>query len=393
MKSPTAMTLRFRQALHRLRDGASHLSQSCLNRPPYRTGIWRSFLLKINSVSAVYPNYRHVVKSWRTNMWQIVVRVETDSGVTGFGYGGGGRAAVEVLNGHFAELLEGRTIDSTNDIETLWDELYDASIPYGRKGVAIMALSGVDLALWDALGKAERKPVASLVGEIDKERVRSYATGGDTEWYAELGFTAHKMPHRWTGSPEDIDSAVAAARRAREVFGPSAEIMFDVYMSWDSDVTVEMAKRLAEFKMHWFEDVLTPDDLVANAALRPLVNPTLIAGGEHEFTHVGFADVARTGAYDVWQPDITWCGGLTAGLRIVKLGVESGAQVVPHRGGEVWGLHLIAASACEDFAEVLPGTRGVRRDDLWLGEPQAQDGYLTINDEPGFGVNLNEHML
>ncbi len=349
--------------------------------------------MKIRSVSAVYPRYRAVVKSWRTNLWQIVVRVETDSGVTGFGYGGGGRAAVEVVDGHFAELLEGRVLDSAADISGLWDELYEASIPYGRKGVAIMALSGVDLALWDALGKAERKPVAELIGGVSKQQVRAYATGADTEWYAELGFTAHKMPHRWTGSPDDYDSAFAAARNAREKFGPDAEIMFDVYMSWDSEVTLEMSRRLSEFRMHWLEDLLTPDDLEANAALRPQVKPTLVAGGEHEFTHIGFADVARTGAYDVWQPDITWCGGITAGLRITEMGVEAGARVVPHRGGEVWGLHLIAASACEELGEVLPGTRDGVRDELWLGEPQANDGYLTINDEPGFGVRLNESML
>lgn len=349
--------------------------------------------MKITSVSALYPHYRNVVKSWRTNLWQIVVRVETDSGVTGYGYGGGGLAAVEVVNGHFAELLAGRSVDSTDQIAILWDELYEASIPYGRKGVAIMALSGVDLALWDALGKAERKPVAALIGDVTKQRVRAYATGADSEWYAEQGFTAHKMPHRWTGSQDDYDSAVGAARRARELFGAGAEIMFDVYMSWDSDVTVEMAKRLTEFKMHWFEDVLTPDDLDANSALRPLVRPTLIAGGEHEFTHIGFADVARTGAYDVWQPDTTWCGGITAGLRIVKMGVEAGAQVVPHRGGEPWGLHLIAASGCEDFGEVLPGSRDGEQDELWMGEPEVRDGYLEISDEPGFGVKLNEAML
>lgn len=355
--------------------------------------------MKITNVSAVYPRYESVVKSWRTNLWQIVVRVETDAGITGYGYGGGGLAAVEVVNGHFAELLNGKPVNSTDDIEAIWDDLYTASIPYGRKGIAIMALSGVDLALWDTFGKAEREPVAALLASADSEneklkpRVRAYATGADTDWYAELGFTAHKMPHRWTGSPRDYESAVTAVSQARETFGPSAEIMLDVYMSWDSHVTVEMSKRLSEFKLHWFEDVLTPDDLEANAALRPLVHPTLIAGGEHEFTHVGFADVARTGAYGVWQPDITWCGGITAGLRITRMGIESGAQVVPHRGGEVWGLHLIAASGCEDFAEVLPGSRNGQRDDLWIGEPQATDGYLSINDEPGFGVKLNESML
>lgn len=356
--------------------------------------------MRITSVSAVYPRYKHVARSWRTKLWQIVVRVETDAGVTGYGCGGGGLSAVEVVNGHFAELLTGRSFDSAADIASAWDELYAASIPYGRKGIAIMALSGVDLALWDALGKAERKPVAELLARsgngVKRERIRAYATGTDTDWYAELGFTAHKMPHRWNGPSADFDSAVTAvmaAKRARAAFGPSAEIMFDVYMSWDSETTVKMAERLREFNMHWFEDVLTPDELDGNAALRPLVKPVLIAGGEHEFTHFGFAEVARSGAYDVWQPDITWCGGLTAGLRIVEMGVNAGVQVVPHRGGEVWGLHLIAATACEDFAEVLPGGRGAGRDELWLGEPAQVDGYISIHDEPGFGVKPDSDLL
>jgi L-rhamnonate dehydratase len=349
--------------------------------------------LKITSVSAVYPRYKNVAKSWRTTLWQIVVRIETDAGVTGFGYGGGGLAAVEIVNGHFAELLPGRTLNSAEDIRSIWDDLYTESIPYGRKGVAIMALSGVDLALWDALGKAEQKPVAALLGNVEKQKIRTYATGPDTDWYDELGFTAQKMPHRWTGSQSDIDSAITAAGRARAAFGPTAEVMFDVYMSWDVDTTIRMAEHLKEFNIHWFEDVLTPDELTETAPLRPLVKPTLIAGGEHEFTHIGFEEVARTGAFDVWQPDITWCGGITAGQRIVEMGKAAGVQVVPHRGGEVWGLHLVAASSCEDFAEVLPGVRGADRDELWIGEPAASNGYISIHDEPGFGVTPNPDLL
>ena len=111
--------------------------------------------MKITSISAVYPNYRHTAPSWRTHLWQIVVRVETDTGQTGWGYGGGGKAAVEIVNGHFAEILVGRSVNSISDIAETWDFLYAESIPYGRGGVAIMALSGVDLALHDVLGKAE----------------------------------------------------------------------------------------------------------------------------------------------------------------------------------------------------------------------------------------------
>ena len=136
--------------------------------------------MKITNVKAVYPNYKHVAPSWRTHFWQIVVRVETDAGAVGLGYGGGGVAAVEVVNRHFRELLLGRSVNSVDDIQTIWDSLYAASMPYGRKGIAVMALSGVDLALWDLLGKAEGKPFYELIGGLRKNRVRAYATGQDT---------------------------------------------------------------------------------------------------------------------------------------------------------------------------------------------------------------------
>jgi L-rhamnonate dehydratase len=348
--------------------------------------------LKITSVSAVYPDYKHTVPSWRTHLWQIVVRVETDTGQVGWGYGGGGKAAVEIVNGHFSEILVGRSCDTVSDIAEIWDFLYFESIPYGRKGIAIMALSGIDLALFDALGKAEGKPVANLLSDSPKERIRCYATGPDTDYYAELGFTAQKMPHRWTGE-ESIETAVSAAEKARDALGPNAEVMFDVYMSWDSETTLKMHDSLKHVGIHWYEDVLTPDDLDEISGLRSQIQPVNMAGGEHEFTAHGFTEIARSKAYDIWQPDITWCGGITAGLRIVDMANEAQVEVVPHRGGEPWGLHLIAASDCADFAELLPGVRGGDKDDLWIGAPEAINGYIEIGDSPGFGLVLNEDLL
>lgn len=297
-----------------------------------------------------------------------------------------------MVNGHFAEILIGKSFDSISDIADIWDFLYTESIPYGRKGVAIMALSGVDLALYDALGKAERKPVANLLSSTTKGRMRCYATGPDTDYYAELGFTAQKFPHRWNGD-ESIADAVAVAEKARTAFGPDAEVMFDVYMSWDTEITLKMHDALKHVGIYWYEDVLTPDDLQEIGVLRPKIHPVNMAGGEHEFTTYGFADIARTKAYDIWQPDITWCGGITAGLRIVDMAQEANVEVVPHRGAEPWGLHLVAASACEDFAEMLPGVRGGARDDLWIGEPKVVDGHIEIDDVPGFGVEPNESLL
>jgi L-rhamnonate dehydratase len=154
-----------------------------------------------------------------------------------------------------------------------------------------------------------------------------------------------------------------------------------------------MNDALKHVGIHWFEDILTPDDLRELGNLRRKIRPVNMAGGEHEFTTHGFADIARTHAYDIWQPDITWCGGITAGLRIVEMAKNAKVEVVPHRGAEPWGLHLVAASDCEDFAEIVMGTREAESDDLWIGAPEPANGYIEISDAPGFGVKPNGDLL
>lgn len=351
--------------------------------------------MKITDISAVYPRYvlQHP-SNWRNQLWQIVVRVETSTGQIGYGYGGGGMASLPIVNGHFRELLIGATIDSTDDIAKVWDRLYYESIPYGRNGIAIMALSGVDLALWDALAKAQSRTVAETIGGIRKPTMDVYATGPDSEWYAELGVAGQKLSHRWTGSDSDYDAAVKAAEFARNTIGNDRLLMFDVYMSWDEAVSQRMAKLLAPYDINWFEDVLTPDDYDRLANLRPRLCPINSAGGEHEFALSGFQRAAELGAYDIWQPDITWCGGITAGIRIADLAAAHGIDVVPHRGGEVWGLHLIAASDnCANLAERVMAQRESPPQDVWIGQPELYDGKLSIKDAPGFGVTPNEAML
>lgn len=346
--------------------------------------------MKITEVRAVYPQYRHVASSWRTHFWQIVVQVETDVGETGWGYGGGGRGAVEVINGHLRELLLGQEVDSVEEIGRIWDELYFACLPYGRRGIAIMALSGVDLALWDLLGKAEVKRVCDLVGGQERERVRAYASGSDVTWFRDLGFTAHKTSHRPGAGRGQV---VRWAAEAREILGREALLMVDAYMSWEGEYTLALASDLAPYDIYWFEDVLLPDQVEAQAVLREQIKPILLVGGEHEFTAYGFETVARAGALDLWQPDVTWCGGLTATLRIAALAGEYGVPVVLHRGGEIWGRHLIAAGVVEDLGELVLGSRNAERDVVWLGEPAVVDGYLELPEGAGFGVQVNEAML
>ena len=197
--------------------------------------------------------------------------------MSGYGYGGGGVAGAAVVNRHLRELLLDEPCDSPAEIERLWDKLYTASIPYGRGGIAIMALSGIDLALWDLLGRAERQPVYALLGGTTAPRIRAYASGNDPEWFAEMGFSAHKVPFGSAAAAADFERAAAAAEASRRHLGADALLMFDCYMAWDAAATREMARTLAPYNIYWFEDTLTPDDLDGLAELRPQIKP--IAAG------------------------------------------------------------------------------------------------------------------
>ena len=161
--------------------------------------------MRITDVSAVYPKWKRLpVGVWQSHFWQIVVRVEADNGVVGYGYGGGGEPACLVVNQHFRELVIGSEIESVDDIRALWDKVYALSLPYGRKGLPVMALSGLDLALWDLLGKVQGRPVYDLLGGLSKPKVRGYATGKDLERYRDMGYTASKFPPGTSASVDDI---------------------------------------------------------------------------------------------------------------------------------------------------------------------------------------------
>ena len=115
----------------------------------------------------------------------------------------------------------------------------------------------------------------------------------------------------------------------RQVLGPDADVMIDSYMTWTFDVSVEMAKRLRDLRVHWFEDVLTPDDLAGHAALKGKVRPTLIAGGEHEFTHHGFREIAQAGALDIGSPTLRGAAASLPGCESSTSRTRQGSRLCP----------------------------------------------------------------
>ena len=338
--------------------------------------------MKITDVRAVQPIGPGSPPDWRTSLGQILVAVDTDAGLTGYGVGGGGLAGVHVVRTVLRDLLLGQSVEP---VEEVWRRMYAATLPFGRKGIAIMAVSGVDLALWDLRGKAAGKPIAELLGGDGSRRIPTYVTVWDTITpEVAAGYRAFKLHLGEAGSAERIEGVIQAVKTARAAIGPERPLMIDAWMQWDVETTLAVADRLTPEGVDWIEEPLPADDLAGYAKLCDRC-PIPIAGGEHEFTAAGFAELINRRLHQVLQPDVCWCGGMTELVKIYSLAAKAGLRVCPHRGAEVWALHAIAALDPEPLAE------SGRPWMTWVGgQPAIVDGFIELTDAPGFGVRIDE---
>ncbi len=321
----------------------------------------------------------------------ILVEIKTTGGLVGYGLGGGGSAAVQVIERHLRDLL--LKADPAN-IELLWEQMYSSSLFYGRKGLAIQAISGIDLALWDLAGKAAGQPVYKLLGGATKDRVPVYLTSRNVEFGLQHGIRAFKLPV--DSAPHEgkagMRKAVAQVEAARKAIGQDAELMIDVLCRWDVPYTLEMVERLAPSRLMFIEEPLSPDDMAGYAQLCAEVRSTRIASGEHEYTRFGFENLIARKAVHIMQPDITWSGGLTELRKIAALASAHQLPMIPHRGGSVFGLHLILATAHCQLAESF-GVGEAGNEIMQAMSPRFADGYLYAGEKPGFGLELTETMI
>ena len=342
--------------------------------------------MRIREVRASQPQAPDAPPDWRTSLGQILVVIETTDGLVGLGVGGGGVASVHLIRSVFREMLVGRDVEP---VESHWQRLYRASIAYGRKGLAIMALSGVDLALWDLRGKAAGKPIYDLLGGAKHRRMPMYASLGDDPASAvAAGFTAVKLHLPAIRSDEECAGVLRTVREARDAIGPNVRLMTDAFMNWDVATALALAGPFSELGVEWIEEPLLPDDFAGYAELARK-SPVAIAGGEHEYTAAAFRELAERRLHTILQPDVTWCGGMTELVKIYAIAAEHALKVCPHRGAEVWALHAIAALEPNN-----PLPEAGRKWITWLdGQPQPDRGWITVPTRPGFGVEANEKSL
>ena len=338
--------------------------------------------MKITDIRAVQPETPGAPQDWRTWLGQILVRVDTDEGLTGYGVGGGGQAGIHVIQTALKALLLGT--DATA-VEELWQRMYRATLPYGQKGLALMAMSGVDLALWDLRGKRAGRPLAEMLGGQIGQPIPCYKTGWSPEEAIE-GHTAGFGAVKLQVGTLDATAAIAQIRRVREALGPDVRIMTDAFMSWDLDTALRAVEGFARYGVGWLEEPLPIDDLAGYERLCR-ESPVPIAGGEHEYTAAAFAMWMQRGLHTVVQPDVCWCGGLTELVKIYQMAQQYHVKVCPHRGAEVWALHAIAALDRDPLAE--SGRPWI----TWVeGQPAIQHGVVQLGHGPGFGVQFDPRL-
>ncbi len=345
------------------------------------------------------------MKTFAFHGW-LIVEVEADDGTVGIGNAALAPLVTKVaVDQYLTPLLVGQ---NPWDIEFLWQHMYRNTMAFGRKGVGMTAISAVDIALWDLLGKVVKQPVFRLLGGRTKARIpvyasRLYSTGlenmaAEALRYKADGYKAMKLRFGW--GPNDgaagMQRNVELVRAVRDAVGDEIDVMADAYMGWTLDYAKRMLPLLEPFHLRWLEEPVIPDDVRGYAELRSY-GRVPIAGGEHEFTLYGFRDLLAAHALDYIQFDTNRVGGISQARKICALAEAFSIPVVPH-AGQMHNFHVVMASLNCPMAEFFPPVDvEVGNELFWYifdGEPTPVDGFIDLDDDrPGLGITINEERL
>ncbi len=348
-----------------------------------------------------------------------ILRIETEDGLVGWGEGknaagsaGHYAGLVHLLNHEIAPQLIGR---NAGDITAIWEMLYNGvragsaarqghAMPgLSRRGLTLAAISAVDIALWDILGKHLGQPVWQLLGGRKADRLPAYASGGwasaaeigaQLQSYIDLGgFKTVKMRvGAMDGAPHLSAERVRAARKA---LGPSVEIAVDAHGTYTVAEAKRFAHLVADCDLAWFEEPVIGDDKQGMAEVRAAATMP-IAAGESECSRFDFRDLIAARAVDILQPDPAFCGGITEAMRIAALASTHNLRFAPHlwAGAPCFfaGLHICAASPASFIIEYSCGANPMIHD-LAAATIAAKEGMITIPDGPGLGFSVSEAVL
>ncbi len=336
----------------------------------------------------------------------LVVEIFTDDGLVGIGNAAlAPQVTKQVIDLYLKPLLIGR---DPWDSEFLWQNMFRQTMAFGRKGIGMVAISAVDIALWDVLGKSAKQPVYRLLGGRTKPRIPVYASRlysvelsdleAEAKRYKKEGYKAMKLRFGW--GPVDgaagMQRNLALVRTVREAVGDGIDVMADAYMGWTLDYAKRMLPLLEVFNLRWLEEPVIPDDIHGYSELKSY-GRIPIAGGEHEFTAYGFRDLLEARALDYIQFDTNRVGGITQARKIAAMAETYSVPVIPH-AGQMHNYHVVMASLNSPMAEYFPVVDvEVGNELFWYifnGEPKAKDGFIDLDESaPGLGLTINDSAL
>ncbi|MBL7118844.1 mandelate racemase/muconate lactonizing protein [Candidatus Bathyarchaeota archaeon] len=355
----------------------------------------------------IYPEYKTEgprkmkrISSREVETESSFVEITTDGGITGIANSSSWLSGI--LQNFIKPILVGKDPFAT---EKLWDQLYRFNV-HGRKCWSMIAQSQVDCALWDIIGKVRKEPVYRLLGGPVKEKIRAYASclGYSLEpkrvteraqRYVDEGYTAMKWFFRWGPSDgvKGEEKNIELAKTLRDAVGYDVEIMLDCWQSWNVKYTIRMARKLERYEPTWLEEPVLGDMVDEMAEIKAAVDIP-ISGAEHEYTRWGFMNLAKKNALDIWQPDVTWAGGISEVTKICAIASSVGIPVVPHSGNAPISQHIWFSQniATVPIAEYLvkwnPIHQAFQKEQL-----TPKKGFIYPWKNPGLGIELDESKI
>jgi L-alanine-DL-glutamate epimerase-like enolase superfamily enzyme len=317
---------------------------------------------------------------------QVLIRVGTDEGLVGWGEAfalGAPTAVSAVVHDALAPLLLG---EPPTEIERLVDRLHRATLLFGRRGLGMFAISGVELALWDLAGQARGVPVYELLGGLVQPRIQAYASLARFDRppdVARAAAAAVAQGFRGVKLHQTDEASVAAAR---EAVGPGVALMLDVNCPWTPGEAIRMGRALARYDLAWLEEPVWPPEDYQGLAQVAAALDIPIAAGENEATAIGFREMLRAQAVDILQPSPTKVGGLGEARKIATLAAAWNVPVVPHSfyfgPGLAAALHFAASTPGIPWVEWPMGELVTPLLDVPI-RPEA--GWLAPPPGPGLG--------
>ncbi|MEI6048727.1 MAG: mandelate racemase/muconate lactonizing enzyme family protein [Bacteroidota bacterium] len=365
--------------------------------------------MKITNVKALVIRLPEISTAADGTQDDLIIVVETDEGITGFGEvdtaPNVGKAIVDAYMSHgtcygLREVVVGA---DPFDYEQIWNDMWAKTYYYGRSGPVVHVMSGIDMAIWDIMGKATGKPVHKLLGGSYVDKVRPYASAlmPDTkdevkrmvEKYASLGYTAIKLG--WGPLGYDVRFDLQLIEMARKTARDHMEIMIDIGKRYKLKQAMYVAKAMEQLNIYWLEEPLPAEDFIGYRRLTESTT-TRIATGEEESGRLAFSRLINEAHIDVIQPDISRCGGLTEARKIATMAADSNITMVPHafKTGILVAasIHLIAALPDVPFLEFSVTESAIRRE--LLVKPFVQkDGFVAVPKAPGLGIDLNPDII